>query len=94
MRNIVIAEIDALKQGGIVKPQRGYWDSFDVTLNPELNWGDYRITFKSDPKFSVLDNTSRMKENPGRGHDYFYRYEGPYTMDDVECIEEAAKKLQ
>ena len=82
------SEIEALKKDGIVKPQRGYWEKIDVTLNPDLNWNEYRITFKPKKEFSVLDKASKIKENPGTGHDYFYFHEGPYTMDDVECIEQ------
>ena len=85
------SEIEALKKDGKVTPQRGYWDKFDVTINPELNWGNYRISFKPKQEFSVLDKTSKMKENLGTGHDYFYLYEGPYNIDDVECIEEVYK---
>ena len=84
-------EIEALKKDGIVKPQRGYWDNFDVTINPDLNWNDYRITFKPKKEFSILDKDSRIKANTGTGHDYFYLYEGPYSADDIEKIETVQK---
>jgi len=84
-------EYEALKKGEIITPQRGYWDRIDVTINPYLNWNEYRVTFKQDKKFSVLNPESRIKQNPGTGHEYFYVYEGPYSIEDTEKIEECKK---
>ena len=81
------SEVDELMKSGIIRSQRGYWDKIDVTLNPDLNWNDYRITFKPKEKFSVLAKNGKIKENIGTGHDYYYTHEGPYTIDDVEKIE-------
>lgn len=82
------SELEALKRDGKVKPRRGFSNNFDVTLNPNLNWNVYRITFKPQKKFSVLDSESNIKENPGSNHDYFYYYQGEYTIDDIETIEQ------
>ena len=82
------SELEALQRDGKVIPSRGYSNNFDVTLNPDLNWNDYRITFKPKKEFSVLDSSSNMKENLGTNHDYFYHYKGAYTIDDIENIEQ------
>ena len=82
------SELEALQRDGKVTPCRGYSNNFDVTLNPNLNWNDYRITFKPKKEFSVLDSSSKMKENLGTNHDYFYHYQGEYTLDDIETIEQ------
>ena len=82
-------EANLLKTQGRATPQR-YSDKFDVTINPELNWGDskYRITFKPLQKFSILDKNSQVKENIGTEHDYFYYYFAPYTTEDVQEIKQ------
>ena len=76
----------------IVEPQR-YFDkkAFDVTINPNMNWNDYRITFKPLRKFSILDEESLIRENLGTNHDYYYRLSGSYSLDDVENIEKVSK---
>ncbi len=82
-------EVQTLKNNKIVRPNGIVNDRFDVTLNPNLNWGqsEYRITFMPKKEFSVLDGRSNMRENPGVNHEYFYHYMAPYTIDDVEMIE-------
>ena len=81
-------EIDALYNDGKVETYRCGMRRFDVTVNPELNWNDYRITFKPKQKFSVLEKDSLMRENPGCNHEYFYHFLGSYSIDDVEKIEQ------
>ena len=80
------SEIQALRNLGVVEPSRCGFRRFDVTTNPELNWNKYRIEFKPKEKFSILDKTSNMRENPGCGHDYYYHYQDSYTLDDIAEI--------
>lgn len=82
------AEVDALLSKGEVKPQR-YFNKFDVTTNPELDWNQYRITFKPSDKFSLLDDAnSKINKNIGVGkEDYYYLEDEKYTKDDVLKIE-------
>lgn len=81
------SEADALQRGEIIHPQR-YPDRFDVTINPEMDWNKYKITFKPLPKFSAIDPKGSMKKNNGTSHEYYYHYTQPsYTMEDVEKIE-------
>jgi hypothetical protein len=79
-------EKQKLEAGETVSPQR-IFKAFDVTINPNLNWNIYRVTFKPLPKCSILDKNSLMKENPGCNHDYFYHYKESYSLADVEKIE-------
>ena len=81
-------EVSALIKGEKIEPQRDGYKRFDVTINPELNWNKYRITFKPKQKYSILDEKSAMRENRGSGHDYFYYLYDSYSIDDVEKIDE------
>ena len=70
------SEVKALQSGMKLQPQRDAMGRFDVTIDPELNWNEYRVTFKPDSKFSILDSMSLMRENPGVCHEYFYHLYG------------------
>ena len=80
------AEIEELKSKGKISPSR-YLDVIDVTINPDLNWNEYRITFKPIKKFSILDPESKIIENRAHTKDYYYYLKDSYTIDDVESIE-------
>lgn len=84
-------ELDELRAGRKVQPQRNDMRRFDVTIDPYLNWNEFRVAFKPDPKFSILDSMSLMRENPGVCHEYFYHLLDGYSLDDVEKIERAWK---
>ncbi len=79
-------ELDELRAGRKVLPQRNDMGRFDVTIDPYLNWNEFRIAFKPASKFSILDSMSSMRENPGACHEYFYHFLDGYSLDDVEEI--------
>lgn len=85
-RFVGLEEVKKIKAGENLVPQR-FNKKFDVTLNPNLNWNAYRITFKPCQKFSILDKSSFIQENLGCGHDLFYHFSSSYSIDDVEKIE-------
>ena len=66
-------------------------NAFDITTNPELNWNQYRVTFKTNDDFTNIEEThsknSRIFEHDC--NDYRYYLKGPYSLNDIERIEMA-----
>lgn len=78
-------ELRILKNGCTVQPRQRYClNMVDVTSNPNLNWNQYRLTFKSTDGWNLFAKDSKIKTNNlGK----YYLHEGGYTIEDVAYYE-------
>lgn len=90
-RSVGISELIPLLKGEKIKNQRYFQSGLDITINPELNWNPFRITFKTNDKFTN-EEENKSVNNKVREHDlneYYYYLEDTYSIDDVEKLEMA-----